>query len=554
MTASADTRAGEGPDPNFYIYLCFGQSNMEGNAKPEAVDLQYVDPRFKMLAARDFNSPARKTGEWYTATPPIVRPYDGQDIGLGMADYFGRTMVAALPPEVKVGVVDVAIGGIAIEGFMSEKIGAIVSKAEAWQKALIQAFGNDPYTRLVDMAKKAQQVGVIKGILLHQGCSNNGDQNWPNNVKTIYTRLLTDLNLKAEDVHLYAGETLRQEYGGSCYAHNTVIAKLPSVIPTSHVISSAGCEGNGKDPWHFCAMGYRIMGSRYAFAALEQLGMQPIADKDYQMDSSLKQFYEVKTLDIPDVVGAMPGNRSRIPVKAQYLDGHSEDVSMRATFTSDDIPFNGTIMLPTAEGTGTVEASYTDFCRHETRKTVGVEVKYFPFDEQNISKFSGTMTYDAANRTMKLSSGGVGGWSYNAGADMSAYKYLVVKLKEPQDLGTQVRLFNKNSVSSSSYKETIGDRTTVVINLHQMAYDNAGHTIDPSKIYIVAFRCTKAGTLNIDDVFLSNDTQYDAAGIDDVTTSDTTPSAIYTLGGQRATQGRLPAGVYVRGKKKVVAK
>ena len=116
--------------------------------------------------------------------------------------------------------------------------------------------------------------------------------------------------------------------------------------------------------------------------------MQPIADKDYQMDSSLKQFYEVKTLDIPDVVGAMPGNRSRIPVKAQYLDGHSEDVSMRATFSSNDIPFNGTIMLPTAEGTGTVEASYTDFCRHETRKTVGVEVKYFPFDEQNISKFN----------------------------------------------------------------------------------------------------------------------------------------------------------------------
>ena len=24
------------PDPNFYIFLCFGQSNMEGAAKPEA--------------------------------------------------------------------------------------------------------------------------------------------------------------------------------------------------------------------------------------------------------------------------------------------------------------------------------------------------------------------------------------------------------------------------------------------------------------------------------------------------------------------------------------
>ena len=27
------------PDPNFYIFLCFGQSNMEGAARPEAQDL-----------------------------------------------------------------------------------------------------------------------------------------------------------------------------------------------------------------------------------------------------------------------------------------------------------------------------------------------------------------------------------------------------------------------------------------------------------------------------------------------------------------------------------
>ena len=26
------------PDPNFFIYLCFGQSNMEAGARPEAQD------------------------------------------------------------------------------------------------------------------------------------------------------------------------------------------------------------------------------------------------------------------------------------------------------------------------------------------------------------------------------------------------------------------------------------------------------------------------------------------------------------------------------------
>ncbi|MGX8696766.1 MAG: hypothetical protein ACSW8D_10295, partial [Prevotella sp.] len=83
-------------DPNFYIYLCFGQSNMEGNAAPESVDKQDVDERFQMLATTDFTSPKRTMGNWYMATPPIVSPQGG----LGMADYFGRTMVAALPANV----------------------------------------------------------------------------------------------------------------------------------------------------------------------------------------------------------------------------------------------------------------------------------------------------------------------------------------------------------------------------------------------------------------------------------------------------------------------
>lgn len=37
-------------DPNFHIYLCLGQSNMEGNAKIEAQDTCNVNERFLMMA------------------------------------------------------------------------------------------------------------------------------------------------------------------------------------------------------------------------------------------------------------------------------------------------------------------------------------------------------------------------------------------------------------------------------------------------------------------------------------------------------------------------
>ena len=281
-------------EPQFYVYLCFGQSNMEGNATPEAQD-KTVDPRFQMMACVDFTSPKRKMGEWYDATPPLVR----QGTGLGMADYFGRTMVANLPENVKVGVIDVALGGTKIEGFISEEVAGYIKNEADWLKNYFKAYNNDPYKRMVDMAKIAQQTGVIKGILLHQGESNNGQQDWPKKVKLIYDRLMEDLNLNPEDVPLFVGETVSQAAGGSCYHHNAVIAKVPSVIPNSYVISSAGCPQRS-DGLHFTAAGYRTMGKRYAQAALKVLGIEanieedtPTPPTEFELDKKFTSLAEI---------------------------------------------------------------------------------------------------------------------------------------------------------------------------------------------------------------------------------------------------------------------
>jgi hypothetical protein len=39
-------------DKNFHIYLCLGQSNMEGNARIQAQDTVNIDPRF--MVSRHF--------------------------------------------------------------------------------------------------------------------------------------------------------------------------------------------------------------------------------------------------------------------------------------------------------------------------------------------------------------------------------------------------------------------------------------------------------------------------------------------------------------------
>jgi hypothetical protein len=253
-------------DPNFYIFLCFGQSNMEGNARVEPQDTMGVDARFQVMEAIDCQNLNRTKGRWYTAVPPLCRCHTG----LTPADYFGRTLVANLPKNIKIGVINVSVGGCKIELFDKDNYQTYVETSPDWLKGMVKEYDGNPYGRLVEMAKLAQKDGVIKGILLHQGESNTGDPEWPQKVKGVYDNLLKDLDLAPNSVPLLAGEVVNADQGGVCASMNAIIAQLPKTIPNSHVISSAGCPQRG-DNLHFTAEGYRMLGKRYGIMMLSLL-------------------------------------------------------------------------------------------------------------------------------------------------------------------------------------------------------------------------------------------------------------------------------------------
>jgi len=262
-------------DPDFHIYLCFGQSNMEGAGAIETVD-RTVDPRFKVMEAVDCSNLGRTKGKWYTAVPPLTRCYSG----LSPVDYFGRTMIANLPTNVKVGVINVSVGGCKIELFDKVNYTTYVSSiTETWLKNIIAEYSGNPYARLVEMAKLAQKDGVIKGILLHQGESNTGDSQWPAKVKGVYNNLITDLGLDPTKVPLLAGEVVHADQGGICASMNTIIAKLPQTVPNSYVISSSKCTDQA-DNIHFNSAGYRKFGTRYAIKMLSLLGYEVAEPQD----------------------------------------------------------------------------------------------------------------------------------------------------------------------------------------------------------------------------------------------------------------------------------
>jgi len=253
-------------EEKFYIFLCFGQSNMEGFPRTIQEQDMTVDSRFQVLAAVDFPNMERTKGNWYDAVPPLCRP----GCGLCPADYFGRTMVANLPENIKVGVINVAVAGCGIELFEKDTYQTYVSRAAAWMQDIIRQYDGNPYQYLVDLGKQAQEEGgVIKGILLHQGETNSGDRQWPSKVKGIYDNLIADLNLNPEEVPLLAGQLVN---GGM----SQIMAELPKQVPNAHIIPSDGC---GQIGVHFNSQGYRLLGTRYGQKMLVLLGYETAEPK-----------------------------------------------------------------------------------------------------------------------------------------------------------------------------------------------------------------------------------------------------------------------------------
>ena len=240
-------------DPNFHIYLLIGQSNMEGQPRPEAIDKE-ENPRVQVLAYDTNSRLHRKYNEWSVAVPPLHDSY----MGVGPGDWFAKTMITKMPGNVKIGLVPCGINGADIDLFRKNATTArraqyIIPPDNKWDGA---------YDFVLSRAKLAQQYGVIKGILFHQGESNNTSPTWISRVNEIMTDLRKDLDIP--DVPVLVGELL---YSGECADHNGVIKNVPRRIENSYIISAKGLSG--ADQWHFNLEAQRELGKRYAQKMLE---------------------------------------------------------------------------------------------------------------------------------------------------------------------------------------------------------------------------------------------------------------------------------------------
>ena len=285
------------PNPNFHIYIAYGQSNMAGNGEIVPAEDQATDPKnFLMIASHNASANQRsgrttqsiETGKWYPAIPPMFHPTEN----LSPADYFGRAMVDSLP-GVTVGIIPVAIGAVAIKAFDKDQYQAYFNSAESYIKNWARDYDSNPYQRIVDLGKKAKEVGVIKGFIFHQGETDGSGTEWQNTVYKTYKDIVNALELDENEVAFVAGEML-QEGNNCCSSKNGGIAQLKSKFKKFGLASSKGLQGNGRDPYHFGRAGVIELGKRYCSEMLK------LIDKTIDPDAPAVNLVDPSQSVVPD--------------------------------------------------------------------------------------------------------------------------------------------------------------------------------------------------------------------------------------------------------------
>ena len=223
-------------DTNFHVYLLIGQSNMAGRGVVDEESKQ-INPRIMMLDSLN---------KWVPATDPVHFDKPAM-VGVGPAIGFANEMLKG-NSKIKIGLIPCAWGG---------------SPIRVWEPDSVYLKTAHPYNDAIKRAVTAKQQGVLKGILWHQGESDNDSARaaiYIEKLKTLINRLRKEL--QQPQLPFVAGEI---GYFNKVTIINAEINKLPAVVANTAVVSANGLVDKG-DQLHFNTAAARELGKRYAVA------------------------------------------------------------------------------------------------------------------------------------------------------------------------------------------------------------------------------------------------------------------------------------------------
>ena len=212
-----------------------------------------------------------------------------------LLDSFGKT-IAETAKGKRIGFVTVTLPVSPIIAFDKQNYRNYVSNVtvESNKKAL-EKYDNNPYGKLVSMARSAQNKGVVKGILLQQDGIDNYNEAWLKRMRRIYYDIVGDLSLDSTKVPLLIGEVGRAEYGGKYAAANETYGKMHKVLQYSFVVSSANCP-LADNKIYYSKEGLENLGRKFAIKALQGIGYE--LPEVRRTTSITKQTIDRKTLEV----------------------------------------------------------------------------------------------------------------------------------------------------------------------------------------------------------------------------------------------------------------
>lgn len=212
-----------------------------------------------------------------------------------LLDSFSKT-IAETAKEKRIGFVTVTLPVSPIIAFDKQNYRNYVSNVtvESNKKAL-EKYDNNPYGKLVSMARSAQNKGVVKGILLQQDGIDNYNEAWLKRMRRIYYDIVGDLSLDSTKVPLLIGEVGRAEYGGKYAAANETYGKMHKILQYSFVVSSANCP-LADNKIYYSKEGLENLGRKFAIKALQGIGYE--FPEVRRTTSITKQTIDRKTLEI----------------------------------------------------------------------------------------------------------------------------------------------------------------------------------------------------------------------------------------------------------------
>lgn len=264
-------------------------------------------------------------------------------------------------------------------------------------------------------------------------------------------------------------------------------------------------EKNGLDPGEgsgvACFAWYKEWAKQnYARPDLSQVESE-VADFTVANDTLTKMVGQY--VDFGMSVSFADGLTSKLPASMCELRGVDGEVCVM----EDDR------LTARAEGENAITATFSNNGNEMTKDCFVKVVSPFSLSASVFNPsllFTGSYT----ERTGGLTTGqnGMGGWAFDAGLDISAYKYLVIQLRRASTSTPVLRIGDTNDYNADCYEKSIGSATNIKIDLKDLKKKD-GSDIDTKHICFAGIKSSGSAAIYIKSAFLSMDGETEAVSI-----------------------------------------